>query len=230
MSEFIKASTYLSVFITLGAYFIGRYINKKTKLAILNPLLIAVILVIVFLLVTGMDYQAYNAGAKYITYLLTPSTVSLGILLYKQFDLLKKNFKAVMAGICAGVITSLCCVLIFSVIFGFTHEEYVTFLPKSITTAIGMVVSEEFGGYASITSVAIVITGILGNVFAVYICRLFRITDPIAVGIGIGSSSHALGTSKAIELGEIQGAMSSLSIVTSGIITVILINLFVLFY
>ena len=180
----------------------------------------------IFLLVFEVEYETYEYGAKYLSYFLTPATVALAVPLYEQLEPLKKNWKAIMAGILAGALTSAVCVLVMSILFRLTHEQYVTLLPKSITTAIGMGLSEELGGIVAITVAVIVVTGIVGNMFAEGICRLFRITDPVAKGIGIGSASHAMGTAKAMEMGEIEGAMSSLSIAVSGLLTVIISILF----
>ena len=174
----------------------------------------------------NVDYDTYNTGAKYLSWLLTPSTVCLAIPLYEQISLLKKNFAAVAAGIVAGVLASLLSIFIMAKLFGLGHTEYVTLLPKSITTAIGMGVSEELGGYVTITVAVIVITGVIGNIFAELICKIFRINEPIAKGIAIGSASHAIGTAKAMEMGEIEGAMSSLSIAVAGILTVFGATLF----
>jgi predicted murein hydrolase (TIGR00659 family) len=221
MKEFFQHTVFFGVFISLFSYFIGVFLRKKTKLAIFNPLLIAILLTIGVLLWLNIDYETYEGSAKYLSYLLTPATVALAIPLYEQIELLKKNWKAVFAGIFTGVLSSMLSVLLFALVFRLSHAEYVTFLPKSITTAIGMGVSEELGGYVAITVAVIIITGIIGNIFAELICRLFRIKEPIAVGIAIGSSSHALGTAKAMEIGDVEGAMSSLSIVVSGLLTVL---------
>jgi len=220
MKEFFQNTVFFGVFISLFAYLIGVFLRKKTKLAIFNPLLIAILLTMGALLLLDVDYETYDSSAKYLSYLLTPATVSLAIPLYEQIELLKKNWKAVFAGIFTGVLASLVSVLLFALIFHMNHAEYVTFLPKSITTAIGMGVSEELGGYRAITVAVIIITGIIGNIFAELVCKIFRIREPIAVGIAIGSSSHALGTAKAMEIGDVEGAMSSLSIVVSGLLTV----------
>ena len=220
MSEFFVSSAYFGVVLSIGAFLVGRALQKRFKHPLCNPLLIAIVLVILFLLVFDVDYESYQSSAKYLSYLLTPATVCLAIPLYEQFELLKKNVKAVLAGIVSGVLSNLCCVLVLALLFHLDHASYVTFLPKSITTAIGMGVSEELGGYVSITVAVIILTGILGNIFAQSACRLFRITEPIARGVAIGSASHAIGTAKAMELGEIEGAMSSLSIVLSGLLTV----------
>ena len=177
------------------------------------------------LLVTKVDYASFQAGSKYLSYLLTPATICLAIPLYEQFEILKKNYPAVLCGIFSGVVTSLAAVAMLAMAFGLTHEEYVTFLPKSITTAIGLGVSEELGGYTTITAAAIIITGVLGNVIAEAVLRLFRITEPVAKGVAIGTSAHAIGTARAMEIGEVEGALSSLSIVVAGIITVAGVNL-----
>ncbi|MCC8141411.1 MAG: LrgB family protein [Lachnospiraceae bacterium] len=218
---FFEESVFFGVVLSLLAYGAGTLIQRKWKLAILNPLLIAVVIVIVFLVVCHIDYGTYEHGAQYISYLLTPATVSLAIPLHRQFTLLKKNLAAVMAGIVSGVVVSLVSITVLAALFHFSRSEWITFLPKSVTTAIGMGISEELGGYASITAAVIILSGIFGNICAGWICRLFHITDPIAKGVGIGSASHAIGTTKAMEMGEVEGAMSSLSLVVSGVLTVI---------
>ncbi len=221
MIGFLENSVFFGVVISLIAYGIGNVLRKKTGLAVFNPLLVSVILVIALLAVTKIDYQKYYDGAKYISYLLTPATVALAIPLHRQFELLKKNVWAIIAGIASGALTSMLCILAMAVLFSFDHAEYVTFLPKSITTAIGIGVSEELGGYVAITAAVIIITGIFGNVISELVFRLFRIKEPIARGVALGTSSHAIGTAKAMELGETEGAMSSLSIVICGIFTVL---------
>lgn len=227
--NFLEESVFFGVLLSLLAYGAGTLLKKKFKLALFNPLLISIILIIAILVVSGIDYDTYNEGAKYISYLLTPATICLAVPLYDQMELLKKNWKAIIAGIFSGALASLSCILVLAVLFQLSHQEYITFLPKSITTAIGMGVSEELGGYVSITVAVIIITGVFGNMCAEGVCKLFRITDPIAKGIGIGSASHAIGTARAMEMGAIEGAMSSLSIVVSGIITVVGASIFAQF-
>lgn len=226
MNDIFEASVFFGAVISLVCYGLGVILHNKTKLAVINPLLIAIIAVIAILAFSGIEYETYNSGAKYISYLLTPATVCLAVPLYEQTQLLKKNLKAIAAGIVSGVLTSLLCITVLAVILGLSHEEFVTFLPKSITTAIGMGVSEELGGFVNLTVVVIIITGIFGNVIGKFVCRIFKITEPVAVGIAFGSSSHAIGTAKAMEIGEVEGAMSSLSIVVSGVLTVIGASLF----
>ena len=222
MHDFIASSAYFGVFVSLAAYFLGMVLRKKTGLSILNPLLLSVILVMALLAALKIDYAAYNQGAKLLSSLLTPATICLAVPLYEQFTLLKKHYKAVLAGIFSGVLTSLLCVLALSLLFKLDHATYATLLPKSITSAIGMDVSAMLGGHVSITIAVIIITGIFGNLIAETVCRVFGITEPIAKGVAIGTSSHALGTAKAMEMGQVEGAMSSLSIVVAGILTVLL--------
>ena len=221
MSNFLENSVFFGVFISIITYEIGVLIKKKLKLAIFNPLLISIALIIVFLLAFHIKYNVYESGAQYLSYFLTPATVALAVPLYEQIEPLKKNWKAIVAGILSGALTSALCVLAVALIFQLDHKQYVTLLPKSITTAIGMGLSEELGGIVTITVAVIVVTGVIGNMFAESICKLFHITDPVAKGIGIGSASHAMGTAKAMEMGEIEGAMSSLSIAVSGLLTVV---------
>ena len=226
MKEVIESSVFIGVLISLASYGLGMWLRKKTGLSFMNPLLISIILVILFLSLTGVSYQTYAAGAESISFLLTPATICLAVPLYQQLNLLKKNWKAVVAGIVSGVVSSLVCILLLALIFKFDHQTYVTFLPKSITTAIGMGVADELGGYVSLAVVVIVITGVIGNVIADTVLKLFKIEEPIAKGIAIGSSSHAVGTAKAMEIGQIEGAMSSLSIVVCGLLTVIGASIF----
>ncbi len=225
----LEKSLFFGVTISILAYGAGVFIQKKTKLAICNPLLISIILTIIVLLITKTQYSHYIKSAQYLSYLLTPATVCLAIPLYEQFTLLKHNWKAILAGIFSGVVTSLCCVFLLALFFKLQHKEYVTMLPKSITTAIGIGISEKLGGYISITAAVIIITGILGNILASTVCRIFHITNPIAKGIAIGTASHAVGTSKAMEMGKIEGAMSSLSIVVAGLFTVVGASIFAQF-
>lgn len=230
MSSFLENSVFFGVFISIITYEVGVLIKKKLKLAIFNPLLISIALIIVFLLVFHMDYNVYESGAQYLSYFLTPATVALAVPLYEQIEPLKKNWKAIVAGILSGALTSALCVLAVALLFQLDHKQYVTLLPKSITTAIGMGLSEELGGIVTITVAVIVVTGVIGNMFAESICKLFHITDPVAKGIGIGSASHAMGTAKAMEMGEIEGAMSSLSIAVSGLLTVVVSIIFAQIY
>ena len=221
MNELLGESGYFGFVICIFAYVLGAYISKKTKYILCNPLLIAIALVVSLLLVTKMDYETFSNSTTVLSWLLTPATVCLAIPLYEQVNLLKKNGFAIILGIASGVIASIGSIALVILAFGSTKEQFFTMLPKSVTTAIGVSISAELGGNPSISATLIILTGIVGNIIAEAFLRIAKITNPIARGIAIGSSSHVIGTSKAMELGSVEGAMSSLSIVVSGLITVI---------
>lgn len=221
MKEMLTNSVFFGAAISLTGYEIGLFIKKKVKSPAANPLLIAIVFVMLVLLGFDIEYQAYYEGAKYISYLLTPATVCLAVPLYQQITLLKKEKTAIAAGLLSGVLSGLLSVFILAKLFGLDYEMYVTLLPKSITTAIGMGLSEKMGGVVTITVMAIILTGILGNMIGETVFKLLRIKEPVAKGLALGCSAHAMGTTRAMEIGEIEGAMSSLSIVVTGLITVI---------
>lgn len=220
MKEIFENSLFFGVGISVGTYLLGIYLKKKLKIFIFNPLLVAITVTIATLLVLDIEYKSYENGAKYLSYLLTPATVALAIPLYEQFMELKKNFTAIMVGIASGVVTSLLTIFVMALLFKLTHTEYVTLLPKSITTAIGIGLSEELNGYVAITVTAIIITGLFGNIAGDYMCRMFGIKHPIAKGVAIGTASHVMGTARAMEIGKTEGAMSSLSVAVAGAMTV----------
>ncbi len=178
MNSLLQDSVYFGVAISLASYALGMLLRRKTGLSFLNPLLVSIVLVIVTLLVTGVSYEKYNAGAAWLSYLLTPATICLAVPLYQQLELLRRNKTAIVSGIAAGVLSSMVIILLLALAFGFDHASYVTFLPKSITTAIGMGVAEELGGYVPVAVVAIVITGVLGNIIGEQVLRLFRLRNP----------------------------------------------------
>ncbi len=222
---FVQESMYLGFVLTLAAYLCGMAVKKKFGWAVLNPLLVGSLLVIGVLLLTGVEYQVYNQSAQYISYLLTPATVCLAIPLYKQLHLLRKHFAAIIAAIAAGVAASAASIFAMCLLFRLDHITYVSILPKSITTAIGMGVSEEAGGMVTITVVGIIITGIFGNIIGETVFRVLKIRHPMSKGLALGTAAHAIGTAKALELGEVEGAMASLSIAVAGLMTVIVVPL-----
>ncbi len=226
MTHLAENSIYFGVLLSLCAYGIGLWLKRLTGWAMMNPLFVAIVLVVSSLLLFDISYESYNRGSEIINYLLTPSTICLALPLYRQLELLKKNKRAVMAGIFSGVLSSVAIILMLAWLFGLDHTSYVTFLPKSITTAIGMGVCQELGGYVSITVAVIILTGVFGGMICETLFKILRIDEPIARGVAIGASSHAIGTAKAMELGEVEGSMSSLSIVVCGIITVVVAPLF----
>ena len=222
MNDVLQGSVYFGFFITLFAYWLGTGISKKVKITLCNPLLLAIILIIAFLKLTDISYGAYENGAKYINFFLTPVTVCLAVPLYRQIRLLKENIEIIFISIFAGCVS--CAAVIFGLakLFGMDREMYVSIVPKSITTAIALGMSEELGGVASVTVMAVFISGIGGAIIAGFVFKIFRIKEPMAQGLAAGTASHALGTSKALELGEIQAAMSSLAIAVAGMMTVVI--------
>ena len=229
MSEFLGSITLFPLVLSLGTYQIGLWCQKKTGSALCNPLLIATLLSIGVLLSTGFDLQVYQAGSSWITWLLTPATVCLAIPLYEQLKVFRKNLGAILVGIAAGTIACLVFVLLMGVLWRLEQPLTVSLLPKSITTAIGLVLSEETGGIPALTSAAIVITGILGNLMGTFLCKMLRIADPIAQGVAFGTASHVIGTSRATQLDPLSGAVSSLSLAVAGILTALIFPLFMMF-
>jgi len=224
LSEFLNTPLF-GVLLSLVAFQIGTLLYKKTRFSILNPLLVASVLVMFFLLYFTIDFETYNFGGNYISFFLGPATVVLAVPLYKKIRLLKNNAFPILAGIIAGCIAGISSILILSNILGLDEVISKSLVPKSVTTPIGIEISKQIGGLPAITVAAIVITGIIGAVLGPFICRFFRIKDSVAVGVAIGTASHALGTTRAIELGETEGAMSGLAIGIAGLITVFLVPL-----
>ena len=225
LNDFLSGSAAWGVLLTLAAFALGALINKLTGKAIFNPLLLGSIFVIVFLSVCKIPYADYKISAAPVNYLLLPATVALAIPLYEKIDLLKEN--AIIAGISVGTLVSLGSALALALALDLTREQYATLLPKSVTTAISMDVAAELGGIAALTGAIVIVTGIVGALLAETVCKLFHITDPIAKGVGIGTAAHAVGTSKALQMGEVEGAMSGLSIAVAGVLTAVLCPVFV---
>lgn len=210
------------IFVTLVAFETGMAIYKKTEFPLFNPLLIAIVIVIGILVVFNIDYEVYNLGGKFINSFLGPATVVLAVPLYKQLEALKRNLWPIIIGVFVGSISSIVSIIFLGRVFKLDETLTLSLIPKSVTTPIGVEVSRTLGGVTSITIVAIVLTGIFGAIIVPIVTRYFKIKNKIAIGISIGTSAHALGTTKAFEMGETEGAMSSLSIGVAGIITVII--------
>lgn len=220
MNTILQNSLFFGVALSIATFILGTLIKRRWNIFLFNPLLVSITLTITTLLVLRIEYSTYNESAKYLTYLLTPATVALAIPLYEQIMLLKKNITAILIGIASGVLCSGLSIFVMALLFGLNHTQYVTLLPKSITTAIGIGLSAELDGYVAITVSAIIFTGLIGNIAGDLICRILHINHPIAKGIAIGTATHVMGTSKAMEVGEIEGAMSSLSVAVAGCMTV----------
>ena len=220
MSAIINSPLF-GILLTLVAFEIGVLISQKFKYSFLNPLLIGNILIVGFLLITGVSLESYNVGGDYISVMLSPATVVLAVPLYRQIQKLHHFWKPILAGIFAGSITAMTCVIVAGKLLGLTKVLTLSLLPKSVTIPMGSVISEQIGGIPSVTIIAITVTGITGAVTAPAVCRFCRIKHKVAQGIAIGTASHALGTTKAMEMGEVQGAMSGLAIGIAGLFTAV---------
>lgn len=225
MAEFLRNIPLFPLVLTVGTYQLGLWCQKKTRSALCNPLLISVVLCIGVILLTGFDLQLYQAGTASISWLLTPATVCLAVPMYEHMKILRSNLPAVLAGIAAGTVSSLLCIFALCRLFRLEDVLTVSMFSKSITTAIALKLTEQGGGIPSLTSAAIVISGILGNLSGSAFCKLLRITDPVAQGVGFGTASHAIGTARANQVHPVTGAASSLSLVVAGILTAILFPL-----
>lgn len=223
MNEFLLNSTYFGIVLSLLCYWAALKISAKVKSTLCNPLLVASAIIIALLLIFHVDYETFDKGASYLTYFLNPATVCLAVPLYRQFQVLKTNMKAILLGIAAGCMACMVTIAGLAMVFALPQEVTISVLPKSITTAIAIGLSQEMGGISSITVVCVVITGISGACIASVLFKLFKIEEPVAQGLAAGTAAHAIGTSRALELGEIQGAMSSLAIAVTGLMTVVLV-------
>ena len=225
MLEFFTTASLFSLVLTIGTFQIGLWCQRKTRSPLCNPILIAAVLTVAVLLLTGMDPQDYQAGTVGLSWLLTPATVCLAVPLHRQLKALKKSLPAILAGVTAGTLASLAVIFLLCKAFSLDRQITISLLPKSITTAMGIVLSEQNGGLASLTSVVIIITGILGSLTGTTLCKLLKLTDPISQGVAYGTASHVIGTSKATEIDPLAGAVSSLSLVVAGILTALLFPL-----
>ena len=219
MAEFIGSIGVWGVTVTLAAFALGTWLNKKTRQAIFNPLLLGSIFVIIFLSLVQIPFAEYKQSVSVLNYLLLPATVSLAVPLYEQWLPMKKNAKAVLCGILAGSLTSMVSIIAISWVMKLDPVLSASLMPKSVTTAIGAEVAQELGGLSSLAGGIIVLTGIIGNLSAAAMCRICKLHDPIARGVAIGTASHAIGTARALQMGRVEGAVSSLSIAVAGILT-----------
>ena len=225
MTELLAISV-LPVSLTLIAFLAGQKLQKKFRSPILNPILVSVILVLIFLALTGLPVADYKAGMGTLSWLLTPATICLAVPMYEQFQILKKNLPMILAGVAAGAVSCLIMVAGFGILVNFESILTISLMPKSITTAIGVALSEMMGGMPGVTTAAIVFTGIFASIMGPAFCRLFRLTDEVARGVAFGTAGHVIGTSKANELSPLTGAVSSLSLVVAGLLTAVVLPLF----
>ena len=216
-------SPFFGITLTIVAYWAGVRIQKRTGLAICNSLLLTTVMLIAVLTVFGIPYESYNAGGRLVDMMLGPATACMAVSIYRKWDLLKKNVLPILAGCFAGSVTGVVSVFLLCRLFGLDDTLTVTLLPKAVTTPIATALTAPYGGIVSITAVAVIFTGILGNLSAPFLIRLFRVEDdPLAAGLAIGACSHGIGTARALELGETEGAMSGLAIGICGLMTAVL--------
>ena len=224
MAEFLQIAL-LPLTLTVGAYQLGLFIQKKLRSPLFNPILIAMVLILVFLRLTGMENADYQTGMSAISWLLTPATICLAIPLYQQFSVLKKDLPGILAGIAAGTVASLTFVLGWCMLFRYDRALLMSLLPKSVTSAIGVPLTQMGGGLSPIATTAIILTGILGSLLGPVFCKLFRLKKETAIGVAFGTSAHVIGTTKANDLSPLAGAVSSLSLVIAGLMTAVLFPL-----
>lgn len=226
MTELLTSVGIWAVVLTLGLYQLGLWLQKKTGVALCNPILIAAAAVILLLVALDIPNAAYQQGMQTISWLLTPSTVCLAIPLYTQLEALKGNLKAIVLGIVAGTAVSLGTILGLSAIFGLDGVLAITLLPKSVTSAMAIALSETGGGIVALTAAAVIVTGVFGNMAGPFLCRIFKLSDPIAQGVAYGTAAHVIGTARARQHSEVAGAVSSLSLVVAGILTAVIFPVF----
>ena len=226
MRELLADSMFFGCLITTLFMKAGYYLVERFHIRWIPPIILDLIFVIALLQLLGIRYEEYYQSAQYIGWLLTPATVSLAIPLYRQRRQLQQLWREIFSGVLTGILVCMLCILLCAALLRMTYAQYVTLLPKSITAAISMVLAEEWGGFASITVISTTLTGAVGNIIAQPLCRRLHITEPVARGVAIGTSSHALGTAKALEIGETEGAISGLSMALAGLFSVVLVPVF----
>ena len=225
MGELLSGSGFFCIALTIGAYYAGSRCQQKWKKAVFNPILIGAVLVMLMLWWLEIPVEQYQQDCKPLTWLTTPATICLAIAFYEQLQKLKHHLPAILAGVTGGTLCSLLSVWLLSNAFGFADTLTVSLLPKSITSAIGVVLSQQAGGIGGLTTAVIILTGIFGNITGPYLVKLFRLKDPISQGVGFGTASHVIGTSRAMELSPLVGAVSSLALTLAGLITSVIFSL-----
>lgn len=221
----VLTSPFLWIVLTTGLYLLAGKLKERWANPIFTPLVFTIIVIILVLLISNVSLKTYNSGGQFFSLFVTPATVALAIKVEKNFEYLKKYYISILSGIVSGIIFHTIMIYISALLFQFDWRMVATLIPKSITTAIAVSVSQSLGGISSLTVAVVVFNGVIGAVVGQTVFQIFNIDDPVAQGVALGSSSHAVGTAKAIEMGNVQGAMSGLSIVFSGLIVVVLVSL-----
>ncbi len=215
----------LGVSLTALGYYLGIKVYKKTNSQVLSPLVSGSLIVLAIMSVFKIDMESYNEGAKMISFLIGPATVVLAVPLYKNIELVKKRWQSILVGITVGLMAGFVTIYVLSRAFGINYEVMASMMPKSVTTAISIAISEKVGGVMGLTVTFTILTAIVGSLVSGFIIEKLKIEDPIARGIGIGTSAHAMGTAKAMELGEKEGAFASVAITLAGVLSVFLVPL-----
>lgn len=224
MIDLLTSSGFFAIVLTLAAFLIGRFCQEKGKRAVFNPILIGAILVILVLWALDVPLEQYQQDCKALSFWMTPATICLAIGFYEQLQSLKKHLGAIALGVTAGTMASLLSVWGMCKVFGFSQVLTVSMLPKSVTTAIGVAISEQAGGIGAVTTAAIILTGILGNITGPMLAKIFRLEDPVSQGVAYGTASHVIGTSRATEVSRMAGAVSSLALTLAGLLTVVFLS------
>lgn len=222
----MSTSPFFGITLSLFTFYIGIILQEKTKKNYLNPLPVSIVLTIAILQLLKVSYGDYMVGGSFIQMMIPPASVVLVVPLYRNWDIFLANKREVLLGSLVGSLTAVLSILLLSHLFGLDRQTVVSLLPKSITSAIGLPLSEEYGGVQSITAFAIAVTGITGLILSEPIFKLLGITDPVTRGCALGTSAHAIGTTKAQEYGDISAAISGLSLFLAGIFTVVLLGLY----
>lgn len=222
--EFLSGSSFFPVVLTLSIFFLAQRLQERWKLAVLNPILLSGIAIIFLLRPLGLSNEEYQSGCQVLSYLLTPATICLAVSFYEQFQNLKAHLLAVTLGVIAGMVANIGSVWLLCQLLGLDRPLLLSLLPKSVTTAIGTVLSQEIGGIAAITTAAICITGIAGNILAPSLAKLLKLQSPIAQGVACGTASHVVGTARAAQMSQLAGAVSSLALTLAGILTCIVLS------
>ena len=224
MNELLSSDTYFFSALTVIVFALASALQKKTRLVLLNPIMISGFAIIGILCLLDIPVQVYQAGCRVLTYLLTPATICLAIAFYEQIGKMKKHLLPILLGVLTGVLCSAGSIYILAKLFELPDVILLSLLPKSVTSAIGVPLSEEIGGIGALTMAAICITGISGNILAPFYCKLFRLDDPISQGVAIGTASHVIGTTRAMEMGQLTGAVSSFALTIAGLVTSFLLS------
>lgn len=222
MEELFKSQEFVLALI-FGSYLLGQWIFKKTKFPLLHPLIISIAIIIIYISISGMSVSDFDQKSQLVSFMLGPSVVALGYVLYEQMEYLKGNVISILTSVFVGSFTGIVSVIILARLTGADDVLIMTLGPKSVTTPIAISIAEHSGGIPSLTAVIVLFCGIFGGIVGPYILKLLKIDSHVARGLAMGASAHGVGTAKAMEMGVIEGALSGLAIGLMGVMTALLI-------